>query len=245
MNTPARLLAVLATLLTFAGCASLPQGARPDPRDRFERFNRSMFAFNQTLDKAVARPIAVGYRKITPKPVRTSVSNFFGNLGYPTVIVNDLLQGKLKPFAQDTGRLLVNTTIGIGGLFDPATRMGLGANDEDLGQTFGKWGIRSGPYLMLPLMGPSSIRDGVGSVGDHFTHPRTYIGDPYVRYGLTAFELVSKREELLETDSVLNKSFDPYAFVRTAYLQRREYQVHDGDVPEAAEETEVPDDITP
>jgi phospholipid-binding lipoprotein MlaA len=236
----------LALLLVFtvAGCASLPADKR-DPRDRFERFNRSVFAFNQTLDKAVARPVAVAYRKITPRPVRNSVSNFMGNIGYPTVMVNDLLQGKLKPFAQDTGRFLVNSTLGIGGLFDPATRMGLGANDEDLGQTFGRWGMGQGPYLMLPLLGPATARDGIGRVGDSFTNLSTYIDDPYWRYGVTGLNLVNKREQLLDTDSVLNKSFDPYAFLRSAYLQRREYQVHDGDVPEDLEETEPPDELPP
>lgn len=245
MNGTARSVTLLVSLLALAGCATLPAGARPDPRDRFERFNRSVFALNQTLDKAVARPVAVAYRRITPGPVRTGVANFFVNLGYPTVMVNDLLQGKLKPFARDTGRLVVNTTIGIGGLFDPATRMGLGANDEDLGQTFGRWGIGPGPYLVLPLLGPSTVRDGIGSVGDAFTNPKSYIDEPYVRYGLTALELVSGRAELLDTDSVLNESFDPYAFMRSAYLQRREYLVHDGDVPEPAEETGMPDGVPP
>lgn len=241
--SPTRLRALaLVMIFAVAGCTTLPQGKR-DPRDRFERFNRSMFAFNQTLDKAVARPVAVAYRKITPRPVRNSVSNFMGNIAYPTVMVNDLLQGKFKPFAMDTGRFLVNSTLGIGGLFDPATRMDLVANDEDLGQTFGRWGMGQGPYLMLPLFGPTTVRDGVGRVGDAFTNLRTYIDDPYWRYGLTALDLVNKREQLLETDSVLNKSFDPYAFLRSAYLQRREYQVRDGDVPEELEETETPDEL--
>jgi phospholipid-binding lipoprotein MlaA len=235
-------LVLLGTLLAVAGCATLPEGKR-DPRDRFERFNRSMFAFNRTLDKAIARPVAVAYRKVTPRPVRNGVANFMGNIAYPTTILNDLLQGKLKPFARDTGRFILNSTVGIGGLFDPATKLGLQANDEDLGQTFGKWGVGSGPYLMLPLLGPSTVRDGIGSVGDQFTNLRSYIDDDYWRYGLAALALVSSREQLLETDSVLNRSFDPYAFVRTAYLQRRAYKVHDGDVPEAAEETEVPEDI--
>jgi phospholipid-binding lipoprotein MlaA len=238
---PARLL-LLGILVTVTGCAALPEGKR-DPRDRFERFNRSVFALNRTLDKAIARPVAVAYRKVTPRPVRSGVANFMANIGYPTTIVNDLLQGKFKPFARDTGRFVVNSTVGIGGLFDPATRFGLQANDEDLGQTFGKWGIGPGPYLMLPLLGPSTVRDGVGNVGDQFTNLRSYIDDDYWRYGLTALDLVSSREQLLETDSVLNRSFDPYAFVRNAYLQRRQYQVYDGDVPESAEETEVPEEI--
>jgi phospholipid-binding lipoprotein MlaA len=238
-------LLLVGALLTATGCATLPEASKRDPRDRFERFNRSVFALNQTLDKAIARPIAVGYRKITPKPVRNSVSNFMGNIGYPTTIVNDLLQGKLKPFAQDTGRFLVNSTIGIGGLFDPATKMGLGANDEDLGQTFGRWGIGPGPYLMLPVLGPYTVRDGIGSVGDVFTNVRYYIDDDYVRYGIAGLDLTSSREQLLDTDSVLNRSFDPYAFVRTAYLQRRQFQVLDGNVPEEAEETEIPDEIVP
>jgi len=221
----------LCALLLSGGCATLPTGEH-DPRDRFERFNRSVFRLNQNLDRAVARPLAVAYTTVTPVPVRTGVSNFLANLNYPTVVVNDLLQAKPGQFAQDTARLLVNTTLGIGGLFDPASGLGLDAHDEDFGQTLGRWGVAQGPYLMLPLLGPSSVRDGVGKVGDHFTAPKTYLSSQNLSWGLTGATLVSKRASLLEADAALNRYFDPYSFVRNAYLQRREFQVYDGNPPE-------------
>src|SRR5690349_6885375 len=156
---------VLAAAGLLSACASLPQGER-DPRDRFERANRAVYRFNDSLDRHIAKPMAKGYVKVVPAPVRTGVGNFFNNLTYPTVIVNDLLQAKLKSFASDTARLVVNTTIGIGGLFDPATQMGLPTGDEDFGQTLGKWGVPPGSYMVLPIFGPSTVRDTVGFVGD-------------------------------------------------------------------------------
>jgi phospholipid-binding lipoprotein MlaA len=220
-------------------CASLPPGER-DARDRFERTNRAIYKFNDALDRGVAKPVAKGYVKAVPAPVRTGLGNFFRNLTSPTVIVNDLLQLKGKAFATETARLVVNTTIGIGGLFDPASRMGLPGGDEDFGQTLGRWGVPPGPYVMLPLLGPSSVRDTVGFVGDQFTDPKTYIKDDPTRYALMGLSLVDTRADLLATEDVLKKSYDPYAFIRNAYLQRREYQVKDGQVPE--EELEIYED---
>ncbi len=212
-------------------CATLPSGER-DPRDRFERTNRAIYRFNDALDRGVAKPVAKGYVKVTPAPIRTGVGNFFRNLTYPTVIVNDLLQLKARAFAADTARLVVNTTIGIGGLFDPASRMGMPTGNEDFGQTLGRWGIPPGPYVMLPVFGPSSVRDTFGSVADYFTDPNTYVKDNYVRYGLTGMSLVDQRAELLATEDVLNRTYDPYTFIRNAYLQRRQYLVKDGGVPD-------------
>jgi len=184
--------------------------------------------FNDVLDRHVAKPLAKGYVKVTPRPERTGVSNFFQNLSYPTVIVNDLLQGKLKSFGGDTARLVLNTTIGIGGLFDPATKMGLPVGDEDFGQTLGKWGVPPGPYIVLPIFGPSDARDTVGFVADQFTDPKFYVNNIYLSLGLSGGALLDMRVELLSTDDVLARAFDPYVFVRNAYLQRREFQVKDG-----------------
>lgn len=223
-------------------CATLPPGER-DPRDRFERTNRAIYKFNDALDRGIAKPVATAYTKVTPRPVRTGVSNFFRNLASPTVIVNNLLQGKGKAFITDTARLVVNTTIGIGGLFDPATQIGLPAGDEDFGQTLGKWGVPPGPYIMLPVLGPSTVRDTFGFAADQFTDPKTYLKDPYLQWGLTLGALVDTRAELLATDDVLQRSFDPYAFMRNAYLQRRDFQVSDGAVPE--EEFEIFEDEEP
>jgi phospholipid-binding lipoprotein MlaA len=235
-------LSILLVLLALTGCASIPGGQPPDPRDRFERFNRGVYKFNDALDRGVARPVARAYVKVTPRPVRTGVTNFFANLTSPTTIVNQLLQGKLRGFGTDTTRLVVNSVFGLGGLFDPATKMGLEAGDEDFGQTLGRWGLSSGPYLVLPVLGPSSIRDGVGEVADRFSDPRSYLEDDVTRYGLTVFGLVNTRARLLDTDAVLARSFDPYAFVRNAYLQRRQFQVYDGNPPEGPVEEDFEED---
>jgi phospholipid-binding lipoprotein MlaA len=223
---------LLLVLASLAGCATPPPTSERDPRDRFERFNRGVYIFNDALDRAVARPVARTYVAITPRPVRTGVSNFLANLSSPVTIVNEVLQGKATGAGKDTARLLINTTIGIGGLFDPATKFGIEAGDEDFGQTLGRWGVASGPFLMLPFLGPSSVRDGLGKVGDHFTEPRTYIDSARVRWGLTGLELVDRRAKVLDADAVLRRTFDPYAFIRNAYLDRRQFQVYDGNPPE-------------
>ena len=217
-------------LLLLLGCAALPPGKR-NPRDPWERMNRATYRFNDKFDRAIAQPVARGYRKATPHFVQTGVSNFFDNLEYPIVMVNDLLQGQFKPFLSDTGRLLLNTTVGIGGLMDPATAMGLDKNDRDFGQTLGKWGVQSGPYLMLPIFGPSTVRDAPAKVVDHYSTPRAYLLNTYADLGVSVVGAVDKRAGLLDTDAVIDSAYDPYAFLRNAWLQRREYQVRDGKVP--------------
>jgi phospholipid-binding lipoprotein MlaA len=164
--------------------------------------------------------------------VRTSVGNFFENLSYTSTVANDLLQLKFKPLATDSLRLVVNSTVGVGGLFDPATKMGIPTGDEDLGQTLGYWGVPAGPYVMLPVFGPSTVRDAAGTVVDQlYTDPLQYVSSPYAKYGLTTIGLLHQRSELLSLESTLNNAYDPYALTRSAYLQRREYQVKDGKVP--------------
>jgi len=235
MPLPRPALLALATLCLTA-CATQPATkpeSRKDPRDPWERMNRSIYGFNDALDRHIALPVVRTYERITPKPVRTGVSNFFGNLSYPTVIVNDLLQGKLVATAKDTGRFVMNSTLGLAGFLDPATPSGLERNDEDFGQTFGRWGAGPGPYLVLPVLGPSSVRDGIGrGIAWFATDPKDYIDSPGWKWGLTGASLLNDRYELLQAQGVLEKAFDPYVLVRSAYLQRREYQVHDGDVPE-------------
>ena len=211
-------------LLLAAGCATRPV-TRTDPRDPWERMNRATYAFNDKLDRAVLKPVARGYRKVTPHVVQVGVSNFMSNIGYPTVMVNDLLQGQFTPFVRDTGRLLVNTVIGIGGVFDPATAMGLERGDRDFGQTLGKWGLHSGPYLVIPFLGPSDVRDTFGRAGDVFTDPRHYIDNSYWSYGLWALGFVDLRARLLDSEGVLQGAYDPYGLIRNAYLQNREFKV--------------------
>jgi phospholipid-binding lipoprotein MlaA len=220
-------LLALACLVLF-GCASLPPNSKRDPRDPWERMNRTTFKVNTALDHAIARPVARTYQKVTPRAVRTGVSNFLDNLFYPVTMANDLLQLKFKPFGQDTGRFLMNTTLGIGGLFDPATGVGLPKNEEDLGQTFGYWGAKPGPYLIIPLLGPSDVRDGIGRVGDIWLSPPHYINNNYISYGLWGLGVLDARYRLLPQDKLLDEAYDPYAFLKNAYLQRREYLVTDG-----------------
>jgi len=215
----------------LCGCATNP-ATKHDPRDPFERINRATFKFNDAVDRHVAKPIAQTYRKVTPHFVQTGVSNFMDNLTYPIVLVNDLLQVKFKATLNDTGRLLLNTTLGLGGLLDPASDAGLAKNDEDFGQTLGRWGVRPGPYLMLPILGPSDIRDGIGKYADRYATPYDYANDWRVRWGFWALDALDTRARLLDTEQVMSGVYDRYAFIRNAYLQRREYLVKDGNVPE-------------
>jgi len=226
---------IAGTLLT--GCATVPAG-KPDPRDPWEKFNRTTFVINDSLDRAVARPMAKAYVKVVPRFVRIGVGNVFNNLSTVGTVVNDVLQGKMGQAGQDSARFLLNSVVGIGGLLDPATAAGLELNDEDFGQTFGKWGMKPGPYLMLPLLGPTTTRDIFGRALDQFTYPVTYLEDDSTRYIIRAVGLLDTRADLLDLDPQLDRAYDRYAFVRNAWLQRREFQVTDGmvDDPEFLEE---------
>ena len=155
MSRTARASLPLLCLLFLCGCATLPPGSKRDQRDPWERMNRATYTFNDKFDKAIARPVARGYRKVTPHFVQTGIRNVFDNVDTTIVMVNDLLQGQFKPFVNDFSRLLLNTTLGIGGLFDPATAAGLEKNDRDFGQTLGKWGVESGPYVVVRSSGPA------------------------------------------------------------------------------------------
>jgi phospholipid-binding lipoprotein MlaA len=220
-------LLALCLLLLTAGCAALPPGKR-DPRDPWERMNRATFRFNDKFDRAIARPVARGYRAVTPHFVQTGIRNVYDNVDTTIVMLNDLLQGEFKSFASDTGRLLLNTTIGIGGLADPATALGLDKNDRDFGQTLGKWGLGSGPYLMLPFLGPCDVRDGVGRLADAYSTPRTYIKNNYWLWGVWLLDAVDLRSRFLDTDRLMDTAYDPYAFLRNAYLQHRDFKVNGG-----------------
>jgi phospholipid-binding lipoprotein MlaA len=230
-----KLLTTLCACVAMGGCASLPSG-QPDPRDPWERFNRASFKLNDGLDRAILRPTARAYVKVTPRLIRTGISNFFSNLETVTTLVNNSLQGKGRAAGQDAARLVLNSTLGLGGLFDPATAAGIEKNDEDFGQTLGAWGVRSGPYLMVPLLGPSTVRDTLARVPDRFTDPSHYLEDDSTRYTITAVEIIDLRVGLLPLDKQLAESFDRYAFVRNAWLQRREYKVSDGNVEDDFED---------
>ena len=217
---------VVAGLVT--GCASTPNG---DPGDPYEATNRKIYNFNDSIDRNVLQPVARGYVNVTPKPVRNGVTNFFGNVGYLDTIANDLLQGKPTQFLKDSGRFIVNSTIGLGGLFDPAKEMGLSAHQEDLGQTFGVWGAGEGAYLTIPLFGPSSFRDAPGFASAMLLNPLTYL-NAVVTIPLTVVNAINTRANLLEATNIRDQAaLDPYTFVREAYRQQREFKIYDGNPP--------------
>lgn len=214
------------------GSPALPD-AEDDAHDPFERFNRSVFTFNDRLDRYVAKPVARAYDKVLPNGVRRGISNFFNNLLQPTVVFNDLLQAKFGQTAADSGRFLVNTTLGIAGIFDVASHFGLEPHDEDLGQTLAVWGVPDGPYLVWPVFGPRSGRDSVGLVGDWYTDPVTYVSNSTVRWSVRGVNYTNRRAELLGASSILEQAAgeDPYVFVREAYRQRRQNLIYDGNPP--------------
>jgi phospholipid-binding lipoprotein MlaA len=238
MTRSAVALVALLSLL-MVGCATQPN-ARKDPRDPFEGFNRVSYQVTDAVDRAVLLPTAKAYKAVAPQFVETGVSNFFSNLNQPTVMVNDLLQGKFLASLNDTGRFLMNTTLGIGGLWDPASKVGFDRNDEDFGQTLGKWGAPSGPYLWIPFLGPSSVRDGIGRGADIYTDPTRYVERDAIRYSLDGLNLIDARARRLDLEDTLNQTFDRYAFIRNAYLQQREYAVTDGNVPPPPLEDDEP-----
>ncbi|MFO7304888.1 MAG: VacJ family lipoprotein [Gammaproteobacteria bacterium] len=222
---------LLFVMLLAAGCAATP-GRTPLGEDPLERFNRGVYKFNDAVDRAALKPVAKGYKKVTPRVIRRGISNFFANLSYPITIVNQFLQGKPGTGLKDTGRFLLNSTLGIAGLFDVATPIGLEAHDEDFGQTLAVWGVGSGPYIHLPLVGPSTLRDAPGRVVDWFLDPLTHANIPWeAEWAQRALRVIDTRAELLTLDPTLERAFDPYAFIRDAWLQRREFEIFDGNPP--------------
>jgi phospholipid-binding lipoprotein MlaA len=227
MHPRVRTLLCCLCLLWLVGCASVPPGPR-SPRDPWEKMNRTTYKFNDALDRGFIKPVAKGYQRFLPQWSRTGINNFITNLEYPVVMANDLLQGQFKGFFNDTGRLLMNTTLGFLGFFDPATTAGLDKNNRDLGQTFGKWGFKTGPYLVLPVLGPSDVRDGLGRLGDLWLNPRHYLNSNWASWGLWALEGIDLRANLLYLDPTIQNAYDPYAFIRNAYLQNRDFMVNGG-----------------
>mgnify|MGYP000088322928 CR=1 FL=1 len=226
-----RLITVLLVAASATACAHRPTY---DPADPLEPVNRKIFAFNNTVDRYVAEPVARTYVKVVPSPVRVGLGNFLDNLSYPVVIVNSLLQLKLAQATHDTGRFLFNTTVGLAGFLDPASDIGLTANNEDLGQTLGTWGVGEGWYLVLPFLGPTTNRDLVGRIGDGFTTPLFYLEGPYqneTRITLLALGILDARAGLLGSEKLMAEQFDPYVFLRSAYLERRWNLQHDGNPP--------------
>lgn len=214
-----------ATLL--AGCASTAAIEERHPDDPWEGFNRRVFAFNDAVDRAVLKPVARGYRTVTPQPVQTGVGNFFSNLGEPRTALNSLLQGKPGNAGIALSRFAINTTIGIGGLWDFATHMEITGRDEDFGQTLAVWGWEESRYLVLPFLGPSTLRDTSGLPVDAETYPLYYFGDVELEVALTALRIVDMRAGLLDQEALITG--DRYSFIRDAWLQRRRFEINDGE----------------
>ncbi len=204
--------------------------------DPWEPLNRCIYAVNHNLDKVTLKPVAKGYRKVLPAYVRRGVGNFYANLRTPLTIINQVLQGKGRAAFSDTGRLLLNSTVGIGGLFDPATSAGLEEHNEDFGQTLATWGVPDGPFVMVPLLGPRTLRDALTIPLNLFAHPLYHYENTSVRDKLWGLEAINVRTRLLAADYLLEDSFDPYAALRDAYQQNRRYLIYDGEPPEDYDE---------
>ncbi|THU01560.1 VacJ family lipoprotein [Lampropedia puyangensis] len=239
----------------LAGCSTTgSQGHGQSPQDPYESFNRSIYSFNEGLDRNVLRPIARGYEQVVPTPARTGVSNFFGNLGDAWSFVNNTLQFKGEAAMSSFFRVAVNSTFGLGGLLDVATEMRLERYKTDFGMTLGHWGVPTGPYLMLPLLGPSTVRDTAALPADYYGNPLTHLSPSSHRYALTGLRIVNTRANLLGTTDLLEEAaVDPYIMMRDFYLAQRVsgeasdgkldddyYDEDDGVLPDDSAEIKVP-----
>ncbi|MGZ5048545.1 MAG: MlaA family lipoprotein [Usitatibacter sp.] len=230
-----RLLLALLAALTLSACAT----TGGDPRDPWEGLNRKTFAFNDALDRAVMKPVAQGYQKVTPAFAQEGVNNFYMNLEDIGTSLNNLLQGKVKEGANDAARVLVNSVLGVFGLWDVATPMGLEKHDEDFGQTLGWWGVPSGPYFVIPFLGPSTARDAPARAVDPSWYYPRWIDNDRVYWAWWGFDKVCARANLLKAENILDQAaLDRYTFLRDAYLQRRRNQVFDGHPPPLKEDEE-------
>jgi len=219
----------LAPLFVCAGVAMMPLAANAATEDDpWEGFNRVVFKFNDTLDIYALKPIAQGYQFITPQFLEDGIHNMYRNVGDVRNLANNVLQVKPHAAGVDTARLLMNTIVGVGGFFDVGTKMGLQRNDEDFGQTLGYWGLSSGPYLVLPLLGPSTVRDALGIYPDSYAEPYRYMHDVSARNTVAGMKIIDARANLLSAEKLITG--DKYIFIRNAYLQSREFKVKDGQV---------------
>lgn len=217
---------IAAALATLAACTTVQTPTKGDP---LEGLNRTIFTVNDKLDTYALKPVAKGYVWVTPQPVRDSVTNFFSNIGDVYIAANNLLQLKITDGVEDIMRIVINTVFGVGGLFDVATLAKLPKHDNDLGLTLGHYGVPAGPYLVLPLFGPSTVRDAVGSIGNYYVNPLSYIHPDGLSWALYGLNVVNTRANLLNAGDVLEgAALDKYSFVRNAYLQRRQYLLSDG-----------------
>jgi phospholipid-binding lipoprotein MlaA len=230
-------LSAVLTALLACGCASNPDR---DPRDPLEPFNRAVFRFNNDVDKALVRPLARGYKAITPESVDRGITNFFNNIDDFTSFVNNILQFKMSRAGSDLGRMFMNSTVGVLGFFDVATNAGLPSYKEDFGQTLGYWGLAPGAYFMLPIFGPSTMRDNLGFAGDLVTDPFFSIEKDKIYWGFVGLRVVDRRADRLTAGDILeDAAVDPYVFLRDAYLQRRRNLVYDGNPPQEDDQADI------
>lgn len=245
---------LIAVVLSLTACASSEQAkqqaqqatvnqapAYDDPRDPFERVNRSLWDFNyDILDAYILRPATVGYMAVVPKPARKGLINVVDNLGEPASFLNSILQAKPEKAAVSAGRFLVNSTVGVLGIFDVASKIGLENADEDFNQTLAVWGVGDGPYLMVPARGPTTVRGTAGGIVDTLYFPLGLLNTP-LTLTRAAIMALDGREQLMQVENMLNNSLDPYSFVKESYFQRQLFKIYDGNPP-APEET-LDDDI--
>jgi len=232
-------LALLLAVLAASGCASSPDA---DPRDPMEPMNRAIYSFNDGFDDYIAKPVAGAYKDVLHVEIRSRVSNFFSNIQDVMIGVNNVLQGKLQEGVEDWARFAFNTTIGLLGIHDVASDMGIEKHNEDFGQTFGRWGAASGPYLILPFLGSSTLRDGAGTVVDLYAAPLPHVRPIALRNSLYGLYFLNTRAELLDASSILEQAaLDRYTFQRDAYLQRRRSLIYDGSPPREREVNDTPD----
>ena len=231
MKTRALNFLIVASILT-SGCAT-----GPNSHDPLEPMNRKIYKFNETLDQVVVRPAAKVYTSFVPSLVRTGVRNVFTNLGVINTTFNDLLQLKIRNVPVGIARFTSNLILGVGGMFDVASEMGIPYYKEDFGQTLGDWGFGSGPYVVLLVLGPSSIRDTLAKPVDFYLDPASHVSDNSTKWGITGLKIIDTRSNYLDSEAMLsNSALDQYSFVRDTWLQRREFQVRDG-VPKSTEST--------
>lgn len=223
--------ACLVLALLLGGCASNPATLTDPERDPWEGYNRKMHAFNEGLDKAVLRPVARGYDAIMPDAPQRGVRNFFRNLGYPVTLLNSLLQGKMDSAFIATGRFMMNSSIGVLGFFDVASKVGIPKIDEDFGQTLAVWGWQDSRYLVMPVLGPFTVRDLFGRSFYGYFHPVNYMIREHNNYWPLVVDLISLRAELLPLQADVDAAADPYVLVRDVYLQNREFKIYDGEPP--------------
>ncbi|MCF2859420.1 VacJ family lipoprotein [Pseudoalteromonas sp. SMS1] len=231
-----------ALALILVGCAQVPE-EKQDPRDPLQSMNRPIYDFNMdVLDAYILRPAAKGYVAITPAPVRSSIVNFTTNIAAPTDAINAALQGKPGDAGVNVARFLINSTVGILGLFDVAKEIGLDHKDEDFGQTLGVWGVGDGAYLMIPGMGPSTVRNTTGDIVDNVVIPKIALSTPQTLI-VFALRAVEARASLMSQEKLLNESLDPYIFLKDIYFQRQLYEVYDGNPPMEEEPEDFDDDF--